>query len=239
MTPAAALLFRRGDVSEAQKTYRLQLSEKGLYFEGDHPKNMAALRTLAEQSKIEIGIPDTKELSWDDHLSPPPAAGTEVVTDMDKPFLSPDATSVTSDTGELTRNWAKGWQSIDTPLTQAALGNVGGETFSLKQSTIKIDTPAAAVALSSSDGKPIGQSHRVLLTAVGRSVASKGNNLPMLSEPIRGTVTVSGPRGMKLVPLAGNGRMLPAAAMPFADGRYTITLPVSGGTHWFLLIGGE
>ena len=239
LMPAAALLYRRGDVAEAKNTYRLQLSEKGLYYEGDLPKNMAALRTLVEQSKIEIGIPDTKELSWDDHLSPPPAAGTVVVTDVDKPFLPPGATSVTSDTGELKRDWAKGWQWIDTPLTEAALGNVGGETFSLKQSTIKIDTPAAAVALSSLDGKPIGQSGRVLLTAVGRSVASANGELPMLSEPIRGTVTIKGPAGMKLVPLMGNGRLMPAVDLPFADGAYTVTLPAPRGTHWFLLVGGE
>ena len=238
LMPAAALMYRRGDVAEAKKVYRLQLTEQELYYKGAHPKNMAALRTLTEQSRVEIGIPNTKELPWDEDLSPLPAAGTEVVTDMDKPFLPPEATSVASDTGELKRDWAAGWQSIDTPRTQAALGNVGGVAFKFKASTIALKTAAAAVAVSSLDGKPIGQSNRVLLTAVGRSVASADGNFPMLSEPIAGTVTVKGPPGMKLVPLEGNGRLMPAVDVPFADGAYAVTLPAPRGTHWFLLIGG-
>ena len=233
VTPAAALLYRQAHVSPAAKRYVLKLDRETLYYQPTHPRNAATLRTLVEQSKIALALPDVKELDWD--AAPPLPEGIEVVADTNKDFIPPGQPFVRSDTGELTRNWVKGYQLIDTARTQAAHGWLGGETLTLEHASFRIATPKAAVIVSSLDGEPIPRSGRLLLTAVARVVASPGNKMPLLSEPVRGTVVVEAPAGLSLVPLAGDGTRLPPVAAPRADGRYTLTLPPPRGTHWFLL----
>ncbi len=233
MMPAAALVYRRGDVSPAEKTYCIQFSKENLYFQGSHPKNMASLRTLVEQSKVTFGLPDTKELDWDAQTKV--ASGVEVVTDLDKDFIPAGQDFVRSDTGQITRNWVEGWQTIDTDGTQAAQGWIGGKKLQIAQVTFEITTPKAAVAVSSLDSKPISGSKRILITAIARVVASGGGRTPMLSEPVTGKLTIKAPAGLKLVPLAGDGSKLAAVPVQQVGGAYTVSLPVPKGTHWFML----
>jgi hypothetical protein len=63
--------------------------------------------------------------------------------------------------------------------------------------------------------------------------------MPLLSEPVRGLIRVAGPAGLKLVPLAGDGKRLNAVTVTYAGGNYTIEMPAGSGTHWFLLTDGE
>ena len=91
------------------------------------------------------------------------------------------------------------------------------------------------MAVSSLDAKPIVESDRVLITALARVVASPGGRMPLLSEPVRGELTIAARAGLKLVPLGGDGQRLEPVAAPYADGRYTVKLPAPRGTHWFLL----
>lgn len=233
MMPAAALLYRQGHVADAAKSYCIMLGKQELYMESSHPKNMASLRTLVEQSKITIGLPDTKELDWDKQTKA--RGATTVITDKDRDFISAGRNFVRSDTGELTRNWVKGYQIIDTDKTQAVHGWVGGENLRLKRTSFDITTPKAAVAVSSLDGEAIGKSRRMLISAVARAVPSPGGRMPMLSEPVKGRIHIAGPRGLKLVPLAGDGSKLRALNAEYADGKYVIELPALSGTHWFML----
>jgi len=237
MMPAAALLYRQGHVREANEQYCIMLGRENLYMQSSHPSNMAALRTLVERSRVSIGMPDTKELDWDQQTKVAP--GVEVVTDTDKDFIGPGSDSVRSDTGELVRNWVKGYQTIDTDMTQAVHGWIGGEKLELKHVRFEMQTPKAAVAVSSLDGKAIGKSRRMLLSAVGRVVSSRGGGMPLLSEPVKGLVKIAGPAGLKLTPLAGDGSSLSAVAVNYVDGRYVIDMPVKGGTHWFILSDGS
>src|SRR5262249_33079177 len=103
LMPAAAVMFRQGHVKEAQKTYRLDLSKEAVYYQNTNPQTSLAIRTLVEQSKLTIGLPDIRELAWD---RPMPKAGEVVViTDTARDFLPAGQTFVVSDTGELRRNW--------------------------------------------------------------------------------------------------------------------------------------
>lgn len=237
MMPAAALLYRQGHVRQASEHYCIMLDKEKLYMQSSHPKNMAALRTLVERSRVSIGMPDTKELDWDEQTRV--ARGVKLITDTDRDFIGSGRDSVRSDTGELERNWVKGYQIIDTDMTQAVQGWVGGETLELKHVSFEMQTPKAAVAVSSLDGKAIGESRRILLSAVGRVVASKGGRMPLLSEPVRGVVRVAGPAGLKLMPLAGDGKGFREVAVKYVAGKYVIEIPVERGTHWFLLTDGE
>ena len=234
MMPAAALLYRQGHVSDAVKSYCIMLDRESLYFKSSHPKNMASLRTLVEQSKIMIGLPDTKELDWDEQTKVLGAA--TAITDTDRDFISAGRESVRSDTGELTRNWVKGYQTIDTDKTQAVHGWIGDEALHLKHASFEIATPKAAVAISSLDGQAIGKSRKMLISAVARAVPSEGGRMPMLSEPVNGRIRIAGPSGLKLVPVAGDGSKLPALKVEYAGGKYVVELPAKAGTHWFILI---
>jgi len=233
MMPAAALLYRQGHVSDAAKSYCIMLDKEKLYMESSHPKNMASLRTLVEQSKVTIGLPDTKELDWDEQTRI--SGGETVVTDSDKDFIPAGRDFVRSDTGELTRNWVEGYQIIDTDKTQAVHGWIGGRDLRLKQTGFNITTPKAAVAVSSLDGRAIGESRKVLISAVARAVPSDGGKMPMLSEPVEGLIRIAGPRGLKLIPLAGDGSRLSVLEGKYGDGKYTVELPAQSGTHWFML----
>ncbi|HUT90051.1 MAG TPA: hypothetical protein VMY37_11170 [Thermoguttaceae bacterium] len=233
LMPAAALLYRQKHVAEARKTYCIMLDRQTLYDEASHPRNMASLRTLLEQSKVTIGLPDTQELDWDAETEPEPEV--IVVADPDRDFIPRGHKFVRSDTGELTRNWGQGAQAIETDRTQALHGWIGGTPVELKHVTFDVATPKAAVAVSSLDGKPIGQSRRLLITAIARVVASEGGKMPLLSEPVRGELAIRAPQGLRLIPLAGDGSHLEPIPIDYDGGSYCVTLPAERGTHWFLL----
>ncbi|MCR4413701.1 MAG: hypothetical protein NUV77_14875, partial [Thermoguttaceae bacterium] len=185
------------------------------------------------QSDRDLALLDVKELDWDQATRP--GADVKPVTALDRDYIPAGQDFVRSDTNELTRNWVRGAQAINTERTQAAHGWIGGETIRLRHVTFRIVTPKAAVAVTSLDGQPIATSRRVLLTAVARVVASPGGKMPMLSEPVEGEITIQAPKGLNLVPLAADGKPLGAVPAPYASGAYTIALPAPRGTHWFLL----
>jgi len=241
LMPAAAVMYRQGHVRDAQKTYRIELSRENLYYAGTSPDTSAAIRTIMEQSKLTIGLPDVPELAWDGALSSK-AGNATVVTDLAHDFIPQDQTFVVSDTGELKRDWALGVETIDTPLSQAAFGWIGKRRFDLRDVSIDVETPKATVALTSLDGQPIASSKKMLLTVVAQ-VASTGEKLPYLSQPVIGTITLRAAQPLKLTPLSprANPAALPpaeklAAIAPVRNGKEQVfTLARGVPTHWYLL----
>jgi hypothetical protein len=239
--PAAALLFRQAHVKEAQKTYRLDLSRETLYFAETSPATSATIRTLLEQSKLTIGLPDIPELDWDGALSKK-TSGVTAITDVARDFIPPGQNVVTSDTGELKRDFAVGVETINTPMSQAALGWIGGRKYDLADLTIDIRTPKAAVAVTSLDEKPLASSKRMLLTVVAQVAASPGDKTPYLSQPVEGTITFRGDP-VQLVPLSPSANPPSPTAekmAPFVPSRkegkeQTFTLTRGVPTHWFLV----
>ena len=170
MMPAAALLYRQGHVSPAKKTYCMMLDPGTFFGRNLNPDTSATVRSLAEQSRLTIGMPDTPELPW---LKPSkPSSDTIVLTDPDHDFIPREQAFVRSDTGELTRNWEEGTQTIDTPRTQAVSGWIGGRTIKTRDASFETRTGKAVVALTSVDNRPLAESRFILVTAVARAVAS-------------------------------------------------------------------
>ncbi|MBV9865333.1 MAG: hypothetical protein JO316_08290 [Abitibacteriaceae bacterium] len=233
LTPAAAIAFRQGHISPARNTYCLQLSRDQLYNSNLDPNRSAAIRTLVEQSRLTVGMPAIKELPWNKVTQPAP--GVRIITDPQQDFIPANQSFVQSDTGELRRDWEQGIQTINTPKTQCASGWIGGQAQSLKDVTFNITTPKATVAVTSLDNAPIAQSHRILITAIARVVASPGEKMPYLSEPVNGTITVHARPNLKLIPLAADGTALDSIPLPATNSTYTISLPAVRGTHWFIL----
>ncbi len=230
--PAAALAYRQQHVRGAEKTYCVNLSREQTYFRRTDAESSAAIRTLAETSKVTIGLPDVPELDWDTASRPGP--DVEVVSDLDRDFIPAGQTYVESDTRELRRDWRKGIHTINTAKTQAASGWLGGETIELDQVQIELSTPKAVVAVTSLDNAPIADSRKILVTVIGRAVARK-RKPPFFSEPITGTLRITAPAGLVAYPLAPDGERRPPLPDTQGSGVYTIELDAATSTHWLVL----
>ena len=139
----SALMTRRGDVKRAEKTIKVKPKDL-LSWNQDH------VGGFCEKSKVVMA-----DFDEDDKL----CVNTPIEGD-----------SVTSDTGELYRNWEKRIGYIDTKMTKCAYGFLG-ENEEIKMNGMKVKgiTDFAVVALSSLSDKGISESDNMLLTTVGRA----------------------------------------------------------------------
>jgi hypothetical protein len=231
--PAAALLYRRQDVQEARTVFVFAPNEAQLFNKDISTGTSVALRTAAEKGKLLIAMPKTKELPWLEPSQIP--TGAKVFTDPNQSFIEANAKSSTSDTGELKRDWEAGIFTIDTPRSQAAMGNIGGKAIKLKDVDITVSTANATVAVQSLNEKNIGEADAILISLGARSIPKSGSELPFFSEPVVGQLTIRAKKGLKLYPQKGPGPNQPAIDVPYEDGHYKIALNPNLGTYWLLL----
>jgi hypothetical protein len=230
--PAAALLYRRGDVAMAATVYAFAPTPEQLFHQSVSPRNSIALRTAAERGRLVVVLPRTRELPWLQQGKAP--AGALVIDDPQRSLIALDAAEAVSDSGELRRNWAQGIYTIDTPRTQAATGRIGGRTIQLADIEIAAATPNASVAVQSLDHKPIRESRRLLVSLGARSVPKSQSELPFRSEPVRGWLRIRAPQGLKLS--AAGEAAAPASPQPGHSGtHYEIDLGSAPGSHWLVL----
>jgi hypothetical protein len=231
--PAAALLYRRGDVQESKTEYVLALTPAQLFNQLIWPKHSVALRTAVEKGKLLIAMPQIPELPWLEKSQIPP--GAKVISDPDKPLLDNAATYAVSDTGELRRDWNQGMYTIDTPRSQVAMGWIGGKQINLADVNIAVTTRNATVAVQSLDEKAIRDSQSILISLGARSVPASGNRMPFHSEPVLGHLTIRASEGLKLYKSSGilNDKLqIPTA---YNNGQYQISLEPSLATYWLIL----
>lgn len=231
--PAAALLYRRHDVREANTTYIFAPTREQLFNQRISPAVSVALRTAAEKGRLAIALPQTPELPWLVPSRIPPKA--IVITDPDRALIDRDADHAVSDTGELRRNWAEGVYTIDTPRSQAAMGWIGGKQIALADVEIEVATRNATVAVQSLTDTPIGTSRVLMISLGARSVPSAGNKVPFHSEPVTGRLTIRAPGGLKLYKrdsTTPGEREVPAA---YSGGRYRIQLDADLRSYWLFL----
>ena len=233
--PAAALLYRNGHVREADTTYYLSPGKK-LFYENISPNTSVAIRTASEKGRLVIALPETKELPWLIPSSPPTNA--IIIEDYKRPLIKADASSVTSDTGELYRNWVEGYYTINTKNSQAVMGWVGNKSIKLDDTEFNLITRNATVAVQSLEDAPINQSKEILVTLSTNAMPYKDLQgqikLPFLSEPMKGKLSVKAVKGLHLSYITGAGvkQDLPAK---YNDGRYIIELNDLPLTHWLRL----
>ena len=229
--PAAALMFRRGDVDEAKTTYALNLGY-GLFNNHISPSNSAFIRTASELGKLTIIMPSIKELPWLQKSSV--GVESKVFSDPNKSLIAQNSARVDSDNKELSRNWKKGYSTINTPRTQAAIGWIGGENLALNDVEISTSTRNASIIVQSLDDVPINQSRNILISLAARSIPKSGNELPFLSEPVEGQLRIKANKGLKLIKQGASqqGRVISA---PYKDGHYLITLDKTLATYWLVL----
>ncbi len=247
--PAAALLYRQGHVREANTVYAFTPSRERLFNQIISADNSAGLRTASEKGKLVVVMPATPQLPWLAAGAAP--SGATLIVDPQPSLLNPNATEVVSDSGELRRNWAQGIFTVDTPMTQAAMGWIGGKKLSLGDVDIHLTTRSATVAVQSLEGKPINKSGRILISLGAQSTVKPGTRGPFHWQPVEGQLSIKAPAGLKphvavlqVVPdnaaqvakRAGNAAN-EARAIPYSysNGRYLITLERGLGTLWLEL----
>ncbi|KTT16434.1 cellulase family glycosylhydrolase [Pseudomonas fulva] len=230
--PAAALMYRRGDVQPASTHYVFAPSPDTLFNQEITPRTSALLRTAVGLGQLQIALPATPELPW---LKPAAIAdGATVLHDPARALLPTDATESVSDTGELKRNWQSGLYTIDTPLTQAVTGWLGGRTITLGDVQVQASTPYASVAVQSLDGVVLGQSRSMLVSLGTRAVPQPEQNTRFHVEPLKAELSIKAPAGLKLFARDAQAQLKPLPAS-YRDGRYHIILDGTYMSNWLFL----
>jgi len=229
--PAAALMYRRGDVQKAKTTYVLDPGYN-LFNTFISPNNSTLIRTATELGKLSIAMPQVKELPWLQKDNVP--ADAKVFKDKDASLIAMGATEATSDTGELIRNWDKGNLIINTVNTQAVIGWIGGEKFTLDNIEVKAKTSNASIVVQSIDGMPIVKSENIMISLAARSVPETEGHLPFLSEPVEGLLLIKAPKGLKLFKLDIKHKKQELPVL-YNNGQYVISLNKSLETYWLFM----
>lgn len=221
MMPAAALMFRRGDVSPAHEHYALVLDRAAVFERALGPETMATVRSLAERSELRIVLPKLESFEWMKGTTVP--EGATVLDDVDVDALEPAATRVESDTGEIVHDWALGTHAVTTARNVSATGRIGGQSLVLDAVTIEIATPwTAAIAVSSLDGLPLHESADILVATVAQ-VTPRDMTLPLLSEPIHGRIVLrSSHARLRWQPLGARAGAMASRESTLAEGHQIV-----------------
>jgi hypothetical protein len=76
---------------------------------------------------------------------------------------------LTSDTGQLVRDWQNQYATVNTPLSQGCTGFVGKQKMTFDDLTISCQTPFATLMLSSLDNEPLATASKLFLIAIARA----------------------------------------------------------------------
>ncbi len=229
LMPAAAVLFREQHVARGAEVHVIEPPRDVLLNEWRDVWQTPALRTLVERHRVAIRLPKIKELDWWKPAELP--EGAVRVRDLDRSFLASDGSLHTteSDTGELKRDWRDAVFRVETPRSLVASGAHGGRNHGFANAQIRIRNESATVAVTSLDGKPIDESDRLLLSAVGPSCAVDEPGPTYRSEPVRGSVWLR--RKPTLPEVAAGPPDAPPAATLVA-GEEWVEVPLDGGPLW-------
>jgi hypothetical protein len=230
--PAAALMYRRGDVQEANTNYVFTPEPKTFYYQKISPENSIALRTASEIGKLAIKIPHSPELPWINETSLPSNAIS--FNDFNKSFINKDSNSVVSDTNEIYRDWSKGFFTVNTSKTQLAAGWLRDKNIKLDNVIINLKTKNACVIVQSITNQPISNSKKILISMSGQSQPSNGNKLPFRSEKIQGTISINAPPGLFVHYINDKGTKV-HYDFKFTNGKYIIELDKIPFTNWISL----
>jgi hypothetical protein len=244
MMPASALLYRQDHVSLAKNTFHIRLNKKDFFGKRITPANSATLRTLTEQSKISIDLPYSQSLPWlKPHAQLMSASYSEnhpnhhIVTDPDIDFIPAAQSNVNSDTNELSRDWIKGIQTINTSKSQIISGKIGKQVLSLADVTFEITTLKATVAVQSLDDLPIRLSNNILISRAARSKPIKSKFSAFKSEPVAGKLIIKAPTGLTLYQV--NSDKEKPIKTTFDEQGYHIVLDEKNSSPWLYLKASE
>ncbi|MGB7816905.1 MAG: cellulase family glycosylhydrolase [Methylotenera sp.] len=230
--PAAALMYRRGDIKMARTTYVLDLGKDVLFNQSITPENSAFIRTATELGKLVIAMPAVNELPW--LLKSAIPSNAKIIKDPNISLLKAGSMEATTETGELKHNWQKGYLIVNTPMTQAVAGWIGKEKFTLDNVEISSYTPNATIIVQSADEASIRKSKRIIISLAAKSATEVDGKLPFLSEPVEARLLINAPKGLKLYKHFTEQKKKEMPVL-YEHGRYIINLEKTAGTYWLYL----
>lgn len=229
--PAAALIFRRGDLQEGPVVLRQSLDlEKQFELEGCGFAEEAALDELRARD-----VPDGAKTAR--NLDPRTFLVGKVVRSFGpasveasdlRPFVDPDRKIVKSATREIACDYGRGILTIDAPNAQGAAGFLGAAgPIRLGAVTIEMKNRYGAVIVVSLDGKPLASSAKILVQAFtqertygfrvnGNRIEDLGTG-PLNVEDVSATVTFAGNRRVTVLDEHGYARGKAAASSGCVD----------------------
>lgn len=240
--PAAALMFRRGDIKEGPPVLRQTLDiEKQLDLEGCGFAEEAALDELRAKD-----VPGGAKTPADARFDPRMFLVGKVVRAFGKPafeqadlrpFVDAEKKVVKSATGEIACDYGRGVLTVDTPNAQAATGFLGDAgPLKLGDVTIEMKNRYGSVIVVSLDGKPLATSAKVLVQAFtqertyGFKVDANGRiedlgTGPMNVEDIAATVTFKGTAPRKATALDEHGYAGQKVEVKASSGNSRLDVP--------------
>jgi hypothetical protein len=220
--PAAALLYRRGDVKEPAPAVRLVIAPEDLFsLSGKTGSTAEALDALRKKD-----VPAARKASASAAIDPltfyvGPVVrtldekATPIATDLSK-YIDREGKTITSLTGELHWDYGRGLVTVNTPRSQAAAGFLAkAGPVKLANVTIDCKNEYAAILVTSLDDLPLARSRRVLIQAMtedrpygfrapGGRIANMGS-APFGVKRIDAAVTLAGGGRCKVTALDENG----------------------------------
>jgi hypothetical protein len=230
--PAAALLYRGRHVSEGRVTHYLRLPSDQFIGRNITPATSRAIRTLTETARFRIMVPRFPELDW---LKPSAPSGEgKIIETADYDGIAAGANAACSDTKEICRDWDRGIVTVNTEKSQLALGWLGEQQIELADVSVGLSTSNASVAVQSLDDAPIAQSNRILISAAAQALPVRPNQLPFLSQPVEGHISIRARPGLRLYSVDPSGEKHPVK-VNYLNGRYAIELSAALVTFWAVL----
>ena len=231
--PAAALMFRRGDVGAAQGTARLTI-----------PAGLAEELTADNVSMQEawkrggLATGDILTHRLDLRFSPDGKPEAEISKQSGSPVEWDGET---------------GLYTVNSPSVKAVVGRCTGKTIKLDGAEFDVKPNPrgfAVLTLNSADGKPLARSGRLLLTAVGNventgmdwnaghtSVGAKWGSSPTLCEGIIAKVSLTtAAKTAKVHMLDGNGARAGEVPASVRDGRLSFEIGPQFKTLWYEIV---
>ena len=217
----AALITRRGDVSEGTTLYGVDSSELLKWDRTKTRKNIDRYKFVSDFGG-KNGLPPLPECD--------------------------DGEEMISENGQLYRNTAKelGW--VDTPMTKCVYGSLGhNPAIALKGLTVDCKTDYAVIAMSSLTESPLEEADNVLLTAVGRAENTDAKfsgelmlemgKPPVLCENIRAEIALSTCHDdLKVWAISAEGYYIGTVPTVYEDGKLKFALGEVSRSIYYLIV---
>ncbi|MEI8290369.1 MAG: hypothetical protein WCH99_12935, partial [Verrucomicrobiota bacterium] len=231
--PAAALMFRRGDVTTASGTARLAISATQAE---EFSANNTALPEVWKRGGLAVNdiLTHRLELRFASGGKPEvaltPAAGSPVVWDTEA-----------------------GLYTVNTPAAKAVVGRCTGKVTRLDGVAFDVQANPhnfAVLTLNAADGQPLARSGRLLLTAAGNventgmgwnanhtSVGKQWGQSPTICEGIEARVTInSEAKNIKVYALDGAGARGGEVPVSVDVGKFFFNIGPRFKTLWYEVV---
>ena len=231
--PAAALMFRRGDVETARGTARLAVPQ------GQVEELTADNISMSEAWK-KGGVSTSDTLTH--RLELRFMSGGKLAAEVSREAGSP-----------VSWDMEAGLYIVDAPAAKAVVGRCAGRTTKLKGAEFEVKANSrnfAVLALNAVDGQPLAKSSRLLLVAAGNventgmgwnadhtSVGAKWGSAPTICEGIAARVTLTTTtKRAKVHALDGAGARAGEVPATLAAGKLSFEIGPQFKTLWYEIV---